>query len=815
MGSTKPHPSLAPLLESNQLSLEKPASLKSFFSQSGRIVLSGPSLSDPYIQDLLKNYQESTVQGDLNGKPFFEAEVEKFSLGGHSQLGHYEDLLAHKMAKHGYDFISGRAALFLGVYYFSYLQTSRLSSYPFEVESFYGNEGMAIQISATVHGFSSEYIYDSFGVAGHGRPFNYLLQLLCGLVSCLDICFLKENNKVILTSYWSKQDWPFSALFLRNLEQSKTGSIDIEREKKIAYQAFQKLSPEVELKLPDQLIESLMGTDPNSHFYHSPESAIEVFQKITEVASEENLESDQIDLSKLEDILESMPPDFLERSQVGVSEKKHLLDMMKRPALSKILGEEINAVQVELDQDEAFQEQKKKENAESVMDAFVKVLGGKDVPDLFSAHFESDPAQIEEREEVGGYRESEDNFQATFANTTENQSEDIIKVSGQAPKQQKKTNWVAKKGDVLTGLSDLLERKDKLSKQEILNRIDLDLKRDLSTGRLPPEKYGVFKKEVISGLDELSDNEGQLDAGQVKFLLKGVKESTFGSQTIKSAAADKAANAQKKLKDEVIQELTKRQANQDGASSLDHFQNLGPDEKEEVFRAVFSNPDSEIEFPQFIQDLELTEPEINHITEQSKNREEELRREELLKRLSEKNRSGDSTDRGNVDQLCRENAQLRHQLESSKREIRSHLKVKEQQQRIHTASQASLHSEEQEKWAKILAQKNDERDELLSKLERGEDITQNNRQAIMAGLRENQGLKNEIEKLRLLPSQTEKRFSRQQQMYTNELTGLHKQLEVRDGLLKRAKESITALIEKKQKEIASLNDKIDSSEASS
>lgn len=339
---------------------ENSSNVREFLLSNGRLIINEKikdnTLGNYVLSKFFSKFSSIHLDDSL---PDQIDKIESFKLTNHLSAGHSIDEVSVHAFEAGFNLVPVRGFIDHAIYYFSYLKQAGLAGVPFEFE--YGNneEFFAVNIHASVKNFVAEYMIDSFGSVNSNDPLKYLLGVLGQNCDFLDLTYIENPGKVVITGFFSKNNLEsLKGIAFNNILTSTQVLTQVE--KKVAqYKPFiekeeallEKQNNLEGKNLPGGILDMISNLAEDSVLRDS-----ELSDKITNfmVSQFENKYPDQsiseFSFKNFETFsLEFDPVDTI--GKLSVDDKKHLVEKIQKMNLINAYNDEVTKVREGLKND--------------------------------------------------------------------------------------------------------------------------------------------------------------------------------------------------------------------------------------------------------------------------------------------------------------------------------------------------------------------------------------------------------------------------------------------------------------------------------
>jgi hypothetical protein len=340
---------------------ETSSDMREFLLSNGRLIINDKISNDALGNYILSKYfsRFSSIHLD-DSLPDQIENIENFKLTNHLATGHSIDEVSVNAFESGFNLVPIRSFIDHAVYYFTYLKQAGLAGIPFEFEYGHNEQFYAINIHASVKNFVAEYMIDSFGSVNSNDPLKYLLGVLARSCDFLDLTYIENPGKVVITGFFTKEgvDGLRGIAFNNVLTSSQ---VMAQVEKKVAnYKPQLEKMNDLEVKqaelegkrLPGGIMDMLFPLAEDSVLNGKEQKVEEIISHM--VKSFENSSPDKsisdfelLDFNKFSPSFEDQ--EFL--NKLTTEDKKHLVEKIQKNNLLKAYDEEVNKIREELKND--------------------------------------------------------------------------------------------------------------------------------------------------------------------------------------------------------------------------------------------------------------------------------------------------------------------------------------------------------------------------------------------------------------------------------------------------------------------------------
>jgi hypothetical protein len=380
---------------------------KDFLLANGRVVLDETWLDNKVGQIMLsKMFQDA---GSIHLDEIFGQEFKEYKsckVSSHLRLGHYSDLISMDAFDNDYNIVAIRGFLYHVIYYFTYLKQAGLGGIPFEVEYASNSSNFVVHCHMNVKNFVAEYLLDCFGDDNTTDPLKYLLNTAHRLADNMDVTYIENPSKLIITGIWRKLSeervYKYNQLHLNNIKTSKQILDEVERS--LATMQTIDANPETDNRqetlkdkpLPGNLVEMVINpADPESIMNKKPKEAANVMAFVVATLEEQGKKPEDVTEEELSSILEQYTDtDFTQ--EMTDNDKRNLMDKLQKKNITDAYEKEVQRVKGELDEDEDHLVKVEENFSEGMAERVVKALDA----DSLNQFIQDNPVEEDENKQV-------------------------------------------------------------------------------------------------------------------------------------------------------------------------------------------------------------------------------------------------------------------------------------------------------------------------------------------------------------------------------------------------------------------------------
>ena len=376
------------------LSVSPVASYDSFVLSNGRLVIDQQWLQDKLACTSLEKYflGQASVYLDENFSELKDAV--SFKVTNHLRMGADLDRLSAYVHQFDGAVVNVRTFMDHALYYLVYLKQAGISGLPFEVDYARTDKELVVQIHVSVRNFVAEYMLDSFGQPNGHDPLRYLLNICALSTDFFEVQYIENAAKLVLCGMWqskkAERTIHFPNLMLNRI--LTTAQIEKMLQDKITY--FSEMAtPVAELEqkpLPGHLLEMVMPEASHGGYLKDhPELAKVLVAYIIDHWDQEHPDRDVnlIDENSLVRYLK----DYSNQEEISKLidvDINFLLERVKKHNVAKAYEEEIERVRGNLKEDEAFQKVLGDSFAEKIAEKVAGSLESQDLAQLIEGGLE-------------------------------------------------------------------------------------------------------------------------------------------------------------------------------------------------------------------------------------------------------------------------------------------------------------------------------------------------------------------------------------------------------------------------------------------
>lgn len=839
--------------------------VKNFLLNNGKLIIREELIHNEVYSESLKNFfcQFTSVHLDELYPNQFD-EFHQFDLSDHASVGQLTDELALIATNRGFNPVTVRTYLDHLIYYFSYLKQAGLAHVPFEVECGFNSESMAIEVHTTMRNFVSEYLIDSFGDINSSDPLQFLLGIIQKSCDFLHINYIEENTKLALVGIWNKSSsLKSTSIAFQNIYSTEEVLKDIE----LKVQNYKEINVREEAKevnLPGNLLEMILPSSENSIFSKDDKLASNLVAFVIGRFEEEN--PDTSIQSEKEDVLINIIkayPDKALLEKLDQADIDHIVNRVKKNHIAKAYQDEIERVREQFYNDDEYKktlgntfedEVIEKIKGHFDVEAINRILGSKDKADEV-IHVEGEKDASEFVQKIKGVADKKDDFIARLSKSFEEKATlfDFDKIEN-SKKKEKVKDFLSESSHFMLGKSELNPSVKEFLKQKIPRSLEIGFERfikarGLSVEELTNQDVERFQviampqiiSEFLSNENEVNDYEKKIQSGfdipLKPFDEKGLSfsqdlESSFktvlennlkklneyrDASTIKVSDLDVKNPQVNKVIEKSLREVLKPNFEFETSSKEEILQ------KEEALIVELSRliPNKNTEVSDSVKEVtnDLKSDELKKVLE---NLFLEQKRIEDKEALIQKNESDLAHEKAKVRSMAENELvkRLKKSQEENKRLLQElqALKVNNESRNVADSKVDAL-KEVAKSHTEAIHQKNftvneeveiasEEKEKLLKDIQEGRELSHGQQELINDLIEHEKFILQKEKDTELFLRKNKIENNQRENLFKQELEKANKLAASKDLILQKAKESMKALVSKKEVEIQGLNKKM-------
>jgi len=467
--------------------------MREFLLFNGRLTIDPVFAENALGEQILNKFfnKNYNIHLDESFSDLFD-EPSEFKVTNHLSAGIYIDELCVNAFENGFNIVALRSFMDHSITYFTYLKQAGLAGVPYEVEYTNNDSFFVVNIYLPVRNFVAEYMIDSFGSVNSKDPIQYLLGVVARSTEFLEVTYVENPGRLVLTAAWSKNEKKkIGGLAFNNIQTTSQTMSQLDKKVK-QYKEVEVEIQEVEQKeellqpkaLPGGILEMVVIKDENSILNKEPEKASNIVGFAVAIFAEKFPDKSLNDIDEEE--FNQIIGDYDEQDvvqQLSDDDKEHLLEKIQKNNITEAYDEELERVRDGLEEEDDFKQELQSTMTEEVskrvaghLDAVAlnKILGSKDKEDL--------------QTKISGGEEKPDDF--------------MTKISGMDKK---------KEGPFAQMISSSFEKKASEFNVNISNSND------------PNEKKGMMRNMISSTVDDINSFDTNMMSSSVKnFAAKNV-----------------------------------------------------------------------------------------------------------------------------------------------------------------------------------------------------------------------------------------------------------------------------------------------------
>jgi len=417
------------------LCLSQVKDIKGYLLSNGRFAME-PGLVDTKVGEYLLNKFFSENHNIHLDESFGESfqNFEKYEVVNHLNTGELIDEISLDAFDKGFNIVSLRSYLDHAIIYLTYLKQAGLSGIPFELEVSNNEDFYAVNIHAPVKNFTAEYMMDAFGNVNSKDPLQYILAIVNRSTDFLDITYIENPARIVMTGFWNKSKKKLNGLSFNNVLTSTQMMAQVEKkirdykpevEKEIEVEAKkEELKPK---SLPGSILEMVMTKDENSFLNKEPQKAASLIAFAIDEYQDKypDRSINEIDQEDLNEIISGFPDEELIES-LNVEDQENLLDRIQKKNITEAYDEELERVRSSLEDEEEYIEELSDTLNEEVVNRVTGSLDAETLNRILGDKDEDDFSQT-----VSGGKQEKDDFKLKISATKDDKKGDLVtRVSG-------------------------------------------------------------------------------------------------------------------------------------------------------------------------------------------------------------------------------------------------------------------------------------------------------------------------------------------------------------------------------------------------
>lgn len=392
------------------ISVSPSMDIKDFLLGSGRLALNSSILETPFGEIILNKF----FRGDSNihlDETFGEIlkNYKDIKITNHLAIGQYADKLGLDAFEAGYNLVSIRSFLDHVIYYLTYLRQGSIAGVPYEVEYGHSDEYFVVNIHTNVKNFVAEYLIDSFGPLNSNDPIQYLMGVAARSTNFLDVTYIENPAKLVLTAYWNKSATSkLNGVSFNNILTTDQTLAQLERkledfeyveEEVVVANLEEKLDKKEEDPLPGSLVE-LMEPPEGSVLHLIPEASSEIMAfAIAELKEEHPDQSiSDIDPEELRAVIKKFPDQSL-IEELTEADEEHLIAKVQKSNITQAFEEEVERVKEDIVNNKEVQEKVTNAMNEEIAEQIVEDSDADAINKILAAGVALEEEAEEERED--------------------------------------------------------------------------------------------------------------------------------------------------------------------------------------------------------------------------------------------------------------------------------------------------------------------------------------------------------------------------------------------------------------------------------
>lgn len=813
--------------------------LPSFITNNGRFVLDQKWLTEKMGQVTLEKFFQGQASVQLAENFPNIKEGMSCKITNHMRIGSELDRLAHFVHARDGAVVNVRTFVDHAIYYLVYLKQAGIAGAPFEVDCGHTGHETIVQIHLPVKNYVAEYLMDSFGHPNGQDPLRYLLAICMHSADFTEIQYIQSASKLVITGLWQNRKGVrtlrFSGLMMNHIQTTS----QIERQ--IEYQLHQlprETIAGMELNadsikdkpLPGHLLEMVMPeTGHEGYLKDHPDLAKQLVAFVIDQWKVRYPDKEIAEVS--ENQMMDLLTEFYDSEQIAnlvESDIQHVIDRVRKNNVSKSYEQQIERVRGDLKHDDDFQKKLSDSFAEKVAekisgsldeaDIAQLVKGGVEVPDVpvvvgggegdeeAAIMVKGAVARDELIQRVAGGIEEEVGDQVI--NGTPMSASDFIMRVSQGIGEEVKGDWKVKTGLVQNAAPDKIRHSlerfaskmgqtlDRLTSSDLQLFSQTELPKVISDFVTVDENF--FIPETV--LPELPDYQFRSTFQEA---LKTKMSSMFPGKTPDEVAVIITPEEQEKLLKTVVKESVRTAVQHNSAvgeesliKALSHTLNESEDQVKTVLKSTHEEI-NKIEGEQVIQRLFVT-PVASPVSEEQ-NLQNDAANAILIQKLR---------------QIEAEFNVTKGQLEAAKTEIRVLKDSRVQVHQLEQKAQESAKLELKQATIESVVIPNEEvlpvaeKLQIIQDLASGKEIDPRDTERLKEALEREQKIISAAKQAEQEVKKAKIEMQKKDAFFAQEIEKANRALKSRDLVVQKAKDGLSMILVKKDKEIKDLNTKI-------
>ncbi len=359
--------------------------LPSFVTNNGKLVVDQKWLGEKMGVVVLEKYflGQASIQLAENFPEAREGLAIKFT--NHLRMGHELDRLCQFVHDQGGSVVNVRTFVDHAVYYLTYLKQAGIAGLPIELDCARTAQETVLQLHLPVKNYVAEYLLDSFGQPNGQDPLRYLLAVCVHSADFTEVQYIQSAGKLVLTGIWQDRKRArtlrFSGLMINHV--STTAQIERRIEQQLRLKAppteTQLSSKAEQLKdkpLPGHLLEMVMPeAGHDGYLKDHPDLAKQLVAFAVDQWHQQHPDRaiGEMTETQLTDIL----TEFYQADEVANlvdADLQHVMERVRKVNVSDAYEKQIERVRSGLKEDDAFQKVMGEKLADEVAQKVVGAL---------------------------------------------------------------------------------------------------------------------------------------------------------------------------------------------------------------------------------------------------------------------------------------------------------------------------------------------------------------------------------------------------------------------------------------------------------
>lgn len=579
--------------------LSRIVNTKQFLLSNGRLSLKG--INESLITSILDTFFRKEKTLHISDKEEFDSNsTGVIRITNPMIVGEAIDQITMHAFDNDFNIVTVRTYIDHIIYYFTYLKQAGLSGIPVEIEYAFNERDFHLNIFGTVRNFTSEYILDSFGDVNNEDPLRFLLGIASQATSFFDVSYFEDASKLSFHAVWNKEkNQDAHALSFYHIE-SKTQVFENVNKRIRNFELNNNQANLADKNLPGGLLDLLKSNVGDTLFADEPEKANNLLAFIVG-AFEDRYPENQIEditLDQLSHIIRDYPDEEFVQS-IKEADKEQLLQKLKKSNVLSAYDEEVDRVRATLSDDEEHKTVLKETLNEDVAQKVSGQIDEEDLKNILSGANEEDY-----KRKIGGIDEDGDFKKVVKGLKDEDKKEFIRKFSSSIKEKASQFDF----SSTTLKSSDFKEKIADMAVKSLAGVKDTDSKQARVKNFI---KNSNIQNKLTAKMDQFTEkfNNGEFSSSDFETFINEELESVISNSLSDQVEVEKYSknekeelNQQIKFEKKFKESLSERVdslelSDDDKNSKLFSQEGVKSDETQQIIKASMKEAlDSEIDF---------------------------------------------------------------------------------------------------------------------------------------------------------------------------------------------------------------------------